>query len=98
MRPKLALSAFALVSIMAIAAPAHAVDDPVTTPTNTAGESVSHTCRDNGQPEETCNQIPVGNHASPAAVAAYADFWTHRALTLQYALANDVPLANAPWS
>jgi len=94
-RPKALIPLLAL----ALVAPpsAHAVDDPVTTFTNKAGEAVSHTCRSNGQPEETCNQIPVGKHASPAAVAAYADSWTHRALTLQYELANDVPFANAPW-
>jgi hypothetical protein len=95
-RPKLALIP-AVVFALALAAPAHAVDDPATTLAGKAGESLSATCRDNGQPEETCNQIPVGNHASPAAVAAYAASWTHRALTLQYELANDVPFANAPW-
>lgn len=96
-RPKLTASAAALVATLALAAPAHAVDDPATTFTNKAGEALSHTCRDKGQPEETCNQLPVGKHASPKAVAVHADSWAHRALALQHELANDVPLADAPW-
>jgi hypothetical protein len=32
-----------------------------------------------------------------AAIAAYEKSWTHRALGLQYSLANDVGFANAPW-
>jgi hypothetical protein len=98
MAPKLIVRAAALaVALATTAAPAHAVDDPATTLAGKAGEALSAECRSNDQPEETCNQIPVGNHASAAAVAAYADSWTHRALTLQYALANDVPFADAPW-
>jgi hypothetical protein len=98
MGPKLIVRAAVLTAALATsAAPAHATDDPATTLASKAGSALSTECRDNGQPEETCNQIPVGNHASPAAVAAYADSWTHRALTLQYELANDVPFANAPW-
>jgi hypothetical protein len=98
MGPKLILRAAALAAALATTvAPAYATDDPATTLASKAGSALSAECRDNGQPEETCNQIPVGNHASQAAVAAYADSWTHRALTLQYQLAGDVPFANAPW-
>ena len=97
MRPKTALLALPALLTLALAAPAHAVDDPVTTLTNKAGEAISHTCRDYGQPEETCNSVPVGRHASPKAVAAHAETWTHRALALQHELASDVPFANAPW-
>ena len=98
MGPKLFVRAAVLIAALATsAAPAHATDDPVTTLAGKGGEDVSAVCRANGQPEETCNQIPVGDHASPRAVDAYADSWTHRALSLQYELANDVPFANAPW-
>ena len=47
-------------------------------------------------PDETC-ATPIEPAVSESAVAAYESSWVHRALGLQYALANDMPLRNAPW-
>ena len=46
---------------------------------------------------EKAGQLAEDRAAAQQAVAAYKGTWTHRALTLQYALGNDVPFANAPW-
>jgi hypothetical protein len=50
----------------------------------------------NATPDETC-ALPPEPAVSESAVQAYESSWTHRALGLQYALANDMPLRNAPW-
>jgi hypothetical protein len=50
----------------------------------------------NVTPDETC-ATPIEPAVSESAVAAYESSWAHRALGLQYALANDMPLRNAPW-
>src|SRR4051794_2820585 len=39
----------------------------------------------------------VDPHAHDAEVAAYESSWVHRALGLQYALANDLGTRDAPW-
>lgn len=62
-----------------------------------AGEQGSATCRRSGGPEDTCNSVPVGRHASARAVDAHESSWTHRALGLQYELAGDLPFRIAPW-
>lgn len=99
MRPTSILPTAAALGALALgAAPAaHAVDDPVTTFAGKTGEATSHTCRSQGVEEDSCNQVPVGKHPSQRAVAAYADSWTHEALTLQFELAGDVPFVDAPW-
>jgi hypothetical protein len=47
-------------------------------------------------PDETC-ALPIEPKVSESLVQAYESSWTHRALGLQYALASDMPLRNAPW-
>jgi hypothetical protein len=46
--------------------------------------------------DETC-AMPVEPAVSESAIAAYESSWVHHALGLQYSLANDMPLRNAPW-
>ena len=61
------------------------------------GERASAECRRLGAtPDEQC-VLPVGRRVIRSEVNAYQSSWTHRALGLQYALAEDVPLSNAPW-
>jgi hypothetical protein len=59
-------------------------------------EAAAAACRYAGVPEEACT-LPLAPRVSAAAVDAYQDSWVNRALGLQYELAGDVPLANAPW-
>lgn len=54
-------------------------------------------CRYSGLPESSCSSLPLSPKVRRAAVAAYRRSWTHRALTLQYDLANDVGIQNVPW-
>ena len=82
---------------LALAQTAHGSNDPVTTIVSKGGEAGYYTCTNYGGSEESCDAIPAGKHPSTKAIAAYASSWTHRALALQYELANDVPFANAPW-
>ena len=83
---------------LAGAAPAQAqTDSPATTLAGKAGDAAYYSCMNYGGSEESCGAVPAGRHPSAAAVAAYGSSWVHRALTLQYALANDVTFANAPW-
>ena len=57
----------------------------------------SANCRWAGvRPDTACN-TPLGPQASAAAVDAFAGSWVDRVLGLQYELAGDVPLRNAPW-
>ncbi len=54
-------------------------------------------CRYTGAvPDESCN-TPLGPQATRAAVDAFQGSWVDRALRLQYELAGDVGLRNAPW-
>ena len=62
-----------------------------------AGERVSAECRRLGAASDEQCVVPLGHRVIRGAVDAYQSSWTHRALGLQYALGNDVPLANAPW-
>jgi hypothetical protein len=94
MRPKALTILLATAALTA--APAHA-DDPASTIVNKAGEAGYYTCTNYGGTEESCSAIPAGKHPSTAAVAAHRTSWVHKALNLQYELANDVPFANAPW-
>ena len=58
---------------------------------------VSSLCRwADATPDETC-AMPIEPKVSESLVQSYESSWTHRALGLQYALANDMPLRNAPW-
>jgi hypothetical protein len=58
---------------------------------------VSSVCRwANATPDETC-ALPPEPAVSETAVAAYESSWVHRALGLQYALGNDMPMRNAQW-
>ena len=97
MRPKPATIIAALLATLAFAAPTQASEDPASTIVNKAGEAGYYTCTTYGGSEESCDALPAGKHPSATAIAAYAASWTHRALGLQYELANDVPFANAPW-
>ncbi|HVL80831.1 MAG TPA: hypothetical protein VM840_04470 [Actinomycetota bacterium] len=51
-------------------------------------------CRYGGAPQDTC-RAGDGRDVSPAAVEAYEASWTHRALTLQRALDDEIPLRHA---
>jgi Phosphatidylinositol-specific phospholipase C, X domain len=84
-----------LLAIAALATPAHA-DDPASTLGGKAGDATFYTCMTYAGTEDACATAP-GSHPSATAIAAYRTSWTHRALGLQYELANDVPFANAPW-
>ena len=95
MRPKALTILLAATALATATTPAHA-EDPATTLANKGQDAAYYTCMSYGGSEETCAQTP-GAHPSAAAIAAHRTSWTHRALTLQYALANDVPFANAPW-
>jgi hypothetical protein len=53
-------------------------------------------CRRAGVPDEHC-AVPFGRRAHTAQVEAFRHSWAHRALGLQYQLAGDVGLRNAPW-
>ncbi len=62
------------------------------------GERLSAECRRAGAvSDEQCAAIPAGRRVIRSAVDDYQRTWTHRALTAQYALGDDVPFANAPW-
>lgn len=57
----------------------------------------SANCRWAGvRPDTACN-TPIGPQASSAVVEAFPGSWTDRALRLQYELAGDMPMRNAPW-
>jgi hypothetical protein len=54
-------------------------------------------CRWTGAlPDGTCS-VPPEPPVSEAAIQAYRESWIHRAMGLQYALANDVGFRDAPW-
>jgi hypothetical protein len=59
-------------------------------------EAAAADCRWAGGPSEACSS-PFGPRVDPAALAAYPGSWTDRALSLQFDLAGDVPLRDAPW-
>jgi hypothetical protein len=53
-------------------------------------------CRYAGVPDEFCT-TPISPHVSRAAVDRYQGSWVHRALGLQYELADDMGMRNLPW-
>src|SRR3954470_3014078 len=54
-------------------------------------------CRYTGAvPEERC-ATPVTPHVSHQAIRDYQHSWLHRTLAYQSALADTLPLVNAPW-
>jgi hypothetical protein len=59
--------------------------------------AVSAACRRAGIVNDTECDTPLSPEVAAAAVDAYEHSWTHRALGLQYRLAGDVGLRNAPW-
>lgn len=60
-------------------------------------ERGSAECRRPGALSDEDCALPAGARVSSAAVDEYESSWTHRALGLQYELASDVGMANAPW-
>lgn len=62
-----------------------------------AGERASAECRRTGLGGDADCVMPAGRAVDAEAVDAYEDSWVHRVLGLQYDLAGDVGLANAPW-
>ena len=61
------------------------------------GERASAECRRTGVAGDANCVTPAGRAVSAQAVDAYEGSWVHRALGLQFDLAGDVGLANAPW-
>jgi hypothetical protein len=59
-------------------------------------ERGSAECRRAGVPDERC-VLPLGSAVVRGEVDAHESSWLHRALSLQYELAADVPLRDAPW-
>ena len=62
-----------------------------------AASYVSATCRYAEVSSDAACTTPLGPRVSAAAVDAYESSWVHRALGLQFELAHDLPLRNAPW-
>jgi hypothetical protein len=60
-----------------------------------ASDANAH-CRRAGVPDSNC-AVPFGRQAHTAQVEAFRRSWVHKALALQYELAGDVGLRNAPW-
>ena len=96
MRPKPAPLAAALLATLALAAPAHASDDPATTLADKAGDATYYACINYGGTEESCAAAPgaAPEHEGHRRLRLLLDPPRPR---LQYELANDVPFANAPW-
>ena len=86
---------------VAIATPAVALADPLDPPhavVEHAAADAAATCRrDTPATDEQCAAVPLADPVSEAAVSAYEKSDVHRALALQYALGNDLPLRYAPW-
>jgi hypothetical protein len=62
------------------------------------GERASAECRRPGvASDEQCAEVPAGHRVIRSEVDDYQSSDVHRRLALQYALAGDVPFANAPW-
>src|SRR3954454_16258029 len=78
--------ALVLAALLAAALCSTASADPVTLGATVVERDAAATCRHAGGP---CQP--------EADVSGWDQTWTHRALAFQYALAGDVPLANAPW-
>jgi len=83
-----------------------AADECVTAPSRAVcvglkkiSEVVAAECRRIGGefPSDRDCHLAVGRRVIREAIADYRSSWVHRALDAQYALANDVPFANAPW-
>src|SRR5688572_16281126 len=90
MRPRALTTLLALLLAATAAGPAHGqTDSPATTLAGKGGDAAYYTCINYGGSEESCGAVPASRHPSAKAVAAYESTWVHRALTLQYELAND---------
>ena len=86
---------------VSLATPAVALADPLDGPTavveHAAADTAAACRRSTPATVEQCAAVPLADPVSEAAVAAYEKSDVHRALALQYALGNDVPLRYAPW-
>lgn len=90
-----------LVVVGALVLPAVAVADPLVGPQTVARQAVADgaaTCRrDTPLTDEECAAVPGSPPVSEQALRDYEASSTHRALALQFALGNDVPLRQAAW-
>ena len=90
-----------LALVIGLAAPAVAVADPLAGPQTVVDQAAADTAaacrRSTPATDEQCAAVPLAPAVSEAAVASYENSEVHRQLALQYALAGDVPLVQAPW-
>ena len=90
-----------LALVVAVATPAVALADPLDPPKavveHAAADAAAACRRDTPAGDGQCAAVPLADPVSEAAVASYEKSDVHRALALQYELANDVPLRYAPW-
>lgn len=87
--------------LMGLVLPAVAVADPLAGPQTVVRQAQADTAaacrRDTPLSDEQCTVVPGSPAVNESALRQYEASSTHRALALQYALANDVPFARAPW-